>query len=125
MMSLRRKFTFLERQLKACREHLALMQTGTGATLKRWGHLCFAAASFPSRSQGWADTVLRCGPQPQRAAMVLGHGARPRAGDAVLACGAWSRCSATVRGLGAWLWCSARCANTVLGCGVSVLSRGA
>lgn len=124
MMSLRRKFTFPERQLKACREHLVLMQTETGATLKRCGHLCFAAASFPSRNQGWADAVLACAPQPQRVAMVLGHGARPRAADTVLACGARSRCSATVRGLGAWLWCSARCVNTVLGC-VLVPSSGA
>lgn len=123
-MSLRRKFTFPERQLKACREHLVLMQTETGATLKRCGHLCFAAASFPSRNQGWADAVLRCAPQPQRVAMVLGHGARPRAADTVLACGAWSRCLATVRGLGAWLRCSARCVNTVLGC-VLVPSSGA
>lgn len=110
MMSLRRKFTFPERQLKECREHLVLMQTETGATLMHCGHLCFVAASFPSRNQG----VGRHGAQMWSSAPACGHGARARCSAVRWGHGACLWCLATVRGLGAWLWCSARCVNTVL-----------
>lgn len=101
-MSLRRKFTFLERQLEACREPVGFMQTERGAAsevCRRPG--LWWSRSLRIRARVWCwDEVLR-GVVQARGSARCGLGARPQCSDTVLGHTSWMRCLDVVLGHGA------------------------